>query len=165
MLSAASEDLGYDTRYYYDLYGSQVADSVPQYLHFGIPWNGSISPRIKGPYKVRTFKEGKLTATVYFNRPDLRAIAVEYRLPHRWTEKQLEAALKPYANFWKATHSHDASVFSRLIRQEVLVSNDGKLAYYSPYTMKLTILSPLVLEEFDKALKKSEKKKEKVPEF
>jgi hypothetical protein len=138
-----AQDLGFDTTYYYDLYGSQVQDKDSPYLYFPVRWNGKQSPKVKGPYKARTYQSGKLTVTVYYKRPELRAVAVEYRLTHYWTEEQIRAALTPYGSSWKALDGQEIPAFEKLFsRNQALISPDGVIAHFTPYMKQLIILSP-----------------------
>ena len=158
-------DLGYDTAYYYDLYGSQVADKEPHYLFFPVQWRGKTSPRVPGPYKSKTYKDGKLTAIVHFRRPELRAVAVEYILPHAWTTDQVKAALEIYGKSWSASEKIETNPFWSLLRQNVWFNEEGTLAHYSPHMKRLTILSTEILSEFDRIMGLQDKKREEVPKF
>ncbi|HEY8993634.1 MAG TPA: hypothetical protein VIM71_03030 [Lacunisphaera sp.] len=139
--------------YFVDRYGppkSSTNDKATSYAHIK---RGIVS--VPGQFSTRHFKDGDLTVEAVFFLPSLRLATARYRLPHRWTEDQVDAALRAYGGEWNRT------------KQGALVTRweapDGTTAAYILNT--LFIHSKELVTMGEKVLEAEEAKRKAMPRF
>jgi hypothetical protein len=162
---AAVADLGKDTAYFYDRNGAPVRSDSPQSISYFHPLENLRKGTVKGPFSRRTYQTGKLRTVVVFGLPSLKAVVVEYHLPHKWTAEQIRDALSVYSDTWteKIATPNDA-IKSSVLQSRAYVSQTGLVAKLA-LGRTLYVFSPEILSAMAEDIIKQDEHRREVPEF
>ena len=167
-----AKDLGKDSKYFSDLYGTKSSEKHESDYNFSLPSVGHLIS-MNGPFVVQKFSSEKLNVTVVFPAASAQAIWVKYTLPNPWTEDQIKAALVAYDNKWSSVIANNGvsglgealmKTMMPAVTPSTFQSNSGVLACKT-IANELMIYSPVLVQDLSQLVTEQEKQKSAVPKF
>lgn len=159
-------NLGKSTAYFHDRYGADIMRQNLDTLTYYHPLLQLKSGTIKNRFSRRTYKQDNMTITVIYSLPALKAVLVEYQLPHNWTNEQIVAALSVFSDDWKNEISPQfLDVFSNAYLKNYTYTTESGLVAQLTMGRKLTVYSQELLDNLMRSIQSKEAAKRVVPEF
>ena len=167
-----ASDLGKDTNYFINLYGTATSEKQASEFDFTLPAVGHLI-KLNKPFVIQQYVSGKMNVVVVFADATTEAVWVKYTLPNPWTDDQIKAALGAFDNRWTATiQNNGMSTIGEVVMKSMMPaqapsafqSSSGILAYKTMIP-ELMVYSPGLVQELRQKVADEEQQKRDVPKF